>query len=114
MLTKVSAIWYDGQRKSQEVVMVPKFVSDAGYTAVGLGVLAIQQVQIRRRETRARLEAQTADARRCVEALLDQAKGAMAPVTSQLERLPRLPVPGPLGHVLEDGRDRLFQVLRAS
>ena len=29
--------------------MVPKAVADAGYTAVGLGVLALQQVQIQRR-----------------------------------------------------------------
>jgi hypothetical protein len=29
--------------------MVPKAVQDAGYTAVGLGVLALQQVQIQRR-----------------------------------------------------------------
>ena len=29
--------------------MVPKAVQDAGYTAVGLGVLALQQVQTRRR-----------------------------------------------------------------
>lgn len=29
--------------------MVPRAVQDAGYTAVGLGVLALQQLQIRRR-----------------------------------------------------------------
>jgi hypothetical protein len=29
--------------------MVPKAVQDAGYTAVGLGVLALQHVQIQRR-----------------------------------------------------------------
>ena len=29
--------------------MVPRAVQDAGYTAVGLGVLALQQVQIQRR-----------------------------------------------------------------
>lgn len=29
--------------------MVPKAVADAGYTAVGLGVLALQQVQTQRR-----------------------------------------------------------------
>ena len=29
--------------------MVPKAVQDAGYTAVGLGVLALQQVQVQRR-----------------------------------------------------------------
>jgi hypothetical protein len=29
--------------------MVPKAVQDAGYTAVGLGVLALQQVHVQRR-----------------------------------------------------------------
>jgi hypothetical protein len=29
--------------------MMPKAVQDAGYTAVGLGVLALQQVQVQRR-----------------------------------------------------------------
>ena len=94
--------------------MIPKFVSDAGYTAVGLGVLAAQQVQVRRREARDRLEAQAEDVRRRAESLVDQAKTAMTPVTAQLERLPRLPVPGPLGQALEDSRERLCQMLRAT
>ena len=93
--------------------MVPKFVSDAGYTAVGLGVLAAQQVQVRRRETRARVEAHAEDVRRRVESLVGQAKTAMTPVTAQLERLPRLPGPGPLGQALAGSRERLCQVLRA-
>jgi len=94
--------------------MVPKFVSDAGYTAVGLGVLAAQQVQVHRRQTKARLEAHADDARRRVEAIVGQAKTTMTPVTAQLERLPHLPVPGPFGEVIEGGRDRLCQLLRAS
>jgi len=94
--------------------MVPKFVSDAGYTAVGLGVLAAQQVQVRRREARARLEAQAEDVRRRAESVVEQAKTAMTPVAAQLERLPRLPIPGPLGHALEGSRGRLCQMLRES
>jgi hypothetical protein len=70
--------------------MVPRAVQDAGYTAVGLGVLALQQVQ----------------------AVVAGAKAKAAPVTSRLEDLPRLP--GPIGAVLEVGRARLAQALRPS
>ena len=73
--------------------MVPKVVQDAGYTAVGLGVLAIQQVQMRRRH------------------LERTVKAGAAPVRGLLEALPRLP--GPIGSVLEAGRSRLAQALRA-
>jgi hypothetical protein len=69
------------------ISMVPRVVQDAGYTAVGLGVLALQQVQSRRRDF-----ART--------------------VTSRLEDLPRLP--GPIGDVLEVGRARLAQAVRPS
>ena len=68
--------------------MVPRAVQDAGYTAVGLGVLALQQVQ----------------------AVLAEVKVKAAPVTSRLEDLPRLP--GPIGGVIELGRARLAQALR--
>lgn len=37
--------------------MVPRAVQDVGYTAVGLGVLAIQQVQIRQREVSRKVSA---------------------------------------------------------
>jgi hypothetical protein len=66
--------------------MVPKAVQDAGYTAVGLGVLALQQVQTRRRDIAQRL--------------------------SRLEGLPRLP--GPVAQVIEGGRARLCRALRLS
>lgn len=68
--------------------MVPRAVQDAGYTAVGLGVLALQQAQ----------------------AVLAEAKAKAAPVTSRLEDLPRLP--GPIGDVIELGRARLAEALR--
>jgi len=79
--------------------MVPKVVQDAGYTAVGLGVLALQQVQTRRR-----------DAGRRAEAVLGTVKTIAAPLTRHLDDLPRLP--GPIGTVLEHGRARLAAVLR--
>jgi hypothetical protein len=94
-------------------MVVPKVVSDAGYTAVGLGVLAAQQVQVRRRETRARLEAQARDTRRRVESVLGVVKDRVQPVAGELvDRLPRLPLPAPLGQAVECGRARLRQVLR--
>lgn len=89
--------------------MVPKAVSDAGYTAVGLGVLAVQQVQTRRRETRARLEAQARQAREGVESVLGELK-VKVQQAAQLDRLPRLP--GPLGRAVDSGRERLQQALR--
>ena len=72
--------------------MVPKVVQDAGYTAVGLGVLALHQVQTRRRGFERKV------------------KAGVAPVTSLLDALPRLP--GPIGAVLEVGRTRLADALR--
>lgn len=65
--------------------MVPRVVQDAGYTAVGLGVLALQQVNMRRRDV----------ARR---------------VSNRLESLPR--VPGPIGGLIEAGRARIAEALR--
>ena len=79
--------------------MVPRAVQDAGYTAVGLGVLALQEVQTRRREIANRFNAE-----------LNTAKAKAAPVTSLLDALPRLP--GPIGDVIELGRARLAEALR--
>jgi hypothetical protein len=72
--------------------MVPRAVQDAGYTAVGLGVLALQEVQTRQRD------------------IVKKIKAMAAPATNRLEDLPRLP--GPIGAVLEEGRARLAQALR--
>jgi hypothetical protein len=79
--------------------MVPRAVQDAGYTAVGLGVLALQEVQKRRRVVR-----------RQAQAVVNGMKAAAAPVTRRLETLPRLP--GPIGQVMETGRGRLCEALR--
>ncbi len=93
--------------------MVPKVVSNAGYTAVGLGVLAAQQVQVRRRQTRARLEAQTQDTRRRVESIVGEVTNRVRPVAAELvDRLPQLPLPGPLGQAVNRGQARLRQLLR--
>lgn len=92
--------------------MVPKTVQDAGYTAVGLGVLALQQVQTRRRDIARKVSAELGGAGRQAQAALAEVKAKAAPVTSRLEGLPHLP--GPVGQVIEGGRARLCQVLRQS
>ena len=90
--------------------MVPRAVQDAGYTAVGLGVLAIQEVQSRQRELAKWVNAELNTAGRHAQAVLAEVKAKAAPVTLLLEGLPRLP--GPVGAVLEHGRARLAEVLR--
>lgn len=83
--------------------MVPKVVQDAGYTAVGLGVLAAQRLQVRRRETRARVSA-------TIGTVTGVVRSSARPVAAHLDRVPRLP--GPLGAVVDLGRDRLREALR--
>ncbi len=93
--------------------MVPKVLSNAVYTAVGLGVLAAQQVQVRRRQTRARVEAQTRDTRQRVESIVGEVTNRARPVAAEVvDRLPQLPLPGPLGRVVNRGQARLRQLLR--
>jgi hypothetical protein len=92
--------------------MVPRVVQDAGYTAVGLGVLALQQVQSRRRDFARTITTELNAASRHAQAVLVEVKTKAAPVTSRLEDLPRLP--GPIGDVLEVGRARLAQAVRPS
>lgn len=90
--------------------MVPRAVQDAGYTAVGLGVLALQQVQTRRREIARKMSTELSAASRQAQAVLTGVKAAAAPVTNRLEDLPCLP--GPIGQVVEIGRTRLCEALR--
>jgi hypothetical protein len=90
--------------------MVPKAVQDAGYTALGLGVLALQQVQTHRRDLARKLNIELGAAGRQAQAALAEVKTKAAPVTSRLEGLPRLP--GPVGQVIEGGRVRLCEALR--
>jgi hypothetical protein len=104
----------------EENLMVPKAVSDAGYTAIGLGVLAVEEVQTRRRETRARLEAVRSrlgtEARRAMEragSVAGQVKAKAEPVVSaQLKRLPGLVEP--VKKVVDEGRGRLQGALKRS
>jgi hypothetical protein len=90
--------------------MVPRAVQDAGYTAVGLGVLALQQVQTRRREVAKKVNTELSTAGRQAQTVLAEVKAKAAPVTSRLDDLPRLP--GPIGAVVDVGRARLAQALR--
>ncbi len=119
--------------------MVPKIFTDAGYTAVGLGVLAVQQVQTRRRETRSRVTGQIQAGRQNLESALSQVRARIEPLGAKLEplqakleplqakfepikarleapvsaALSHLPhVPGPLGGLLVSGRDRIQAALR--
>lgn len=90
--------------------MVPKAVQDAGYTAVGLGVLALQQVQTRRREISERVTTEISAAGRQAQAVLTEVKDKASPVASRLAGLPRLP--RPVAQVVDLGRARLLEVLR--
>lgn len=69
--------------------MVPKVVQDAGYTAVGLGVMAVQEVQTRRRDLRTAVGHQV----RCVTAqagsMAERARHLGAPLVAQLGRATR-------------------------
>ena len=90
--------------------MVPRAVQDAGYTAVGLGVLALQQVQTRRRDLAKKVTSELNSAGRQAQAVLDEVKAKAAPVTSRIDDLPRLP--GPIGAVVDVGKTRLAEALR--
>ena len=67
--------------------MVPKIVTDAGYTAVGLGVLAVQQVQAHRRGTRSRVSDQIQASRQGLESAVGQVKARIEPLQAKLEPL---------------------------
>lgn len=79
--------------------MVPRVVQDAGYTAVGLGVLALQQVQTRRRVVARRVSTELSTAGRYARNVVDEGKARAAPLTSHLDGLSRLP--GPIGRLIE-------------
>ncbi len=72
--------------------MVPKVVQDAGYTAVGLGVMAVQQVQTRRRAARAAAGRRLQCLQSQAGSVLNLAKQVGAPIVAQLGR-----VAGPFG-----------------
>ena len=90
--------------------MMPRAVQDAGYTAVGLGVLALQEVQTRRRDIAQKVDTELRSAGRQAQAALAEVRAKAAPVTSRLQELPRLP--GPVGQVIDSGRARLCEAFR--
>jgi hypothetical protein len=91
-------------------VDIPKTVQDAAYVTVGVGVLAFQQAQVRRREAQADLEAQVKkahgaitrqakdakstlrtaarDARAKAEALGGDVRERVEPIVDQLQAVP--------------------------
>ena len=91
--------------------MVPRAVQDAGYTAVGLGVLALQQVQARRRDIAQKVTSELNSAGRQAQTVFTEVKAKAAPVASRLEDLPRLP--GPIGQLIDTGRSRLCNALQS-
>ena len=66
-------------RRVSSIMEIRKTIQDAAYTTVGVGVLAFQQAQVRRREAQADLEAQAKKARTTIER---QAKDVRSQVES--------------------------------
>lgn len=80
--------------------MVPKVVQDAGYTAVGLGVMAVQQVQTKRRAIRSVLTSQLKNA------------GVQACAVAGLVRQLGTPIVAPVAGLVDGGKQKLRQTLR--
>jgi hypothetical protein len=85
---------------------VRKTIEDAVYTAVGLAVLALQEVRVRRRETRQCAVARVRGVQDRVDSLSRTLQGWVEPVAA------RLPVPSLLSQALETGRAQVDGVLR--
>lgn len=91
--------------------MVPKAVQEAGYTAVGMGVLALRQVQTRRREISARVGTELSAAGRTATGVLSGVRTMTAPLAERLGDLSLPDLPGPLASALEGGRTRFRQAV---
>jgi hypothetical protein len=63
---------------------IPKTVQDAAYVTVGVGVLAFQQAQVRRREAQADLEAQVQKARGAIARQAKDAKSSLETATKDV------------------------------
>jgi hypothetical protein len=85
---------------------VRKAIEDAVYTAVGLAVLALQEVRVRRRESRQCAVARVREVQSRVDSLSRTVQGWVEPVAA------RLPVPSLLSQALETGRAQVDVVLR--
>jgi hypothetical protein len=105
MLTFVSTL----AEASQEVQSVRKAIEDFVYTAVGLGVLTLQEIRVRRRETGQCATARVQEVQEHVESLSRTVQGWTEPLTS---RLPRLPLPSLLTRALDTGRAQVESLLR--
>ena len=86
--------------------MVPKVVQDVGYTAVGLGVMAVQQVRTKRRMVRSAVARQVQCAGARVESVVGLAKQFGAPVVA--------PITAPILGLVDGGKQKLRQTLRLS
>jgi vacuolar-type H+-ATPase subunit E/Vma4 len=91
---------------------IRKTLQDAAYVTVGFGVITFQQAQVRRREAKARVDAQRREARRFVESQAREALGRAVTVrTEVLQRVEPLvgqlqTVPERLVHVAQEGATR--------
>jgi len=63
---------------------IPKTVQDAAYVTVGVGVLAFQQAQVRRREAQADLEARVQKARSVIARQAQDAKSSIETATKDV------------------------------
>lgn len=89
-LTKIDLAQIDTARARE-------LVRDAGYVAIGLGVLTFQQAQVRRRELAARLdtiEARLDDAVEQLEAKLPEPAGTVVGQAHELAKAARAQVRG--------------------
>jgi len=96
---------------------VTKTFRDAGYMTIGLGVLAFQRAQVRRRELTRQLDTQRHELRRQLDHrrqdLETQVTGLRAQLADRTKDLERRiePLVGQLENQLESGLDRLEQRL---
>ena len=86
-----------------------KAIEDFVYTAIGLGVLALQEIRVRRRETGECAAARVHEVQEQVESLTRTVQEWTDPVTS---RLPRIPVPSFIARALDTGRTQVESLLR--
>ena len=66
---------------------VRKTVTDAGYIAIGLGVMGFQQAQVRRRELQERLESASGCVAECVRDVRGQVAGLADELGTKVEPL---------------------------
>jgi gas vesicle protein len=65
-----------------ETKNISQSIQDAGYIAVGVGVLGVQAAQVRRREAQKTLETGARDVKSAVENAVQSARGQIEPVVA--------------------------------